>query len=288
MLGLKRGEVRLLEHEKEWETTAQSTIGLLREILGGSARDIQHVGSTSIPHIRAKPIIDIAVGTDDLDDVMRFAPALEAAGVIHRPVNDDEGQRFFACGDFAADTRTHHIHVVRYGSKEWQDYLGFRDYLTRFPEEARLYEREKLRLAELYGGDRAAYTEGKSDIIRYLLRRATQWAWLGGRACVEIDRPVGYVHKKEGHTLIYPINYGYIPGVWGGDGEELDVYVLGETRPLSRFEGRVIAAVCRRDDVEDKLVAAPEGMRFTRDEIAEAVRFQEKYHDSFVRMADEP
>ena len=70
MIGLKRGTVKLCEHEKEWETEAQHTISRLKAILGDVIRDIQHVGSTSIPAIKAKPIIDIAVAVDCFDDIL--------------------------------------------------------------------------------------------------------------------------------------------------------------------------------------------------------------------------
>lgn len=104
--------------------------------------------------------------------------------------------------------------------------------------------------------------------------------YLGKTVEVIIDRPVGYVHHVKGITLHYTLNYGYLPGVIGGDGEEQDVYVLGVTEPLERFTGRVIGAVRRADDAEDKLVAAPEGMEFHQGEIAEAVHFVEQYFDS--------
>lgn len=107
-------------------------------------------------------------------------------------------------------------------------------------------------------------------------------SYLGRTVDVIIDRPVGYVHTTKGITLHYPINYGYLPGVMGGDGDEQDVYVLGIREPLERFRGRIIAAVRRRDDNEDKLVAAPEGVTFTREQIVEAVYFTERYFDSFV------
>lgn len=101
---------------------------------------------------------------------------------------------------------------------------------------------------------------------------------------IGIDRPIGYVHHKGEYDLVYPINYGYIPGVLGGDGEEIDVYLLGVDVPVKEFDAHVIAIVHREDDVEDKLVGAPEGMTFTAEEIAAAVRFQEQYYRSYIEM----
>lgn len=102
--------------------------------------------------------------------------------------------------------------------------------------------------------------------------------YLGKTVEVIIDRPAGYVHED----IRYSVNYGYLPGVIGGDGEEQDVYVLGVSEPLERFKGTVIGAIRRKDDSEDKLVAAPEGRVFTQAEIMEAVYFVEQYFDSTV------
>ena len=107
-------------------------------------------------------------------------------------------------------------------------------------------------------------------------------SFLGKPVSVVIDRPIGHTHVTKGITLHYTINYGYLPGVAGGDGEEQDVYVLGVEVPLERFEGVIIGAVRRRDDNEDKLVAAPAGMAFTSAEIAAKVEFVERYFDSRI------
>lgn len=106
--------------------------------------------------------------------------------------------------------------------------------------------------------------------------------FMGKTVDIVIDRPVGHTHVTKGITLHYTINYGYLPGVIGGDGEEQDVYILGVQKPLTRFRGRIIGAIRRQDDNEDKLVAAPEGMTFTRQQIAEETCFVEKYFRSTV------
>ncbi|MBR5632759.1 MAG: inorganic diphosphatase, partial [Clostridia bacterium] len=82
-----------------------------------------------------------------------------------------------------------------------------------------------------------------------------------------MDRPIGTVHPKH-PEIIYPLNYGYIDGVLGGDGEELDVYLLGVDTKVEKYTARIIGVVHRSDDEEDKLVAAPEGKTYTADEIA--------------------
>lgn len=101
---------------------------------------------------------------------------------------------------------------------------------------------------------------------------------LGQAVHVIVDRPVGHCHKGT----VYPINYGYIPGLMGGDGEEQDAYILGIDTPLSDFDGQVVGAIRRKNDVEDKLIVAPEGMVFHQGQIAEAVHFQEQFFDSFI------
>ena len=101
---------------------------------------------------------------------------------------------------------------------------------------------------------------------------------LGQAVHVIVDRPIGYCHKG----MVYPVNYGYIPGLMGGDGEELDAYILGIDTPLSDFDGQVVGAIRRKNDVEDKLIVAPEGMVFHQGQIAEAVHFQEQFFDSFI------
>lgn len=102
--------------------------------------------------------------------------------------------------------------------------------------------------------------------------------FLGKSVHVEVDRPIGYQHEN----IVYPVNYGYIPGLWAEDGEEQDVYILGVDTPVSSFDGRVVGAICRKNDVEDKLVVAPEGMVFHQGQIAEAVHFQEQYFNSYI------
>ena len=104
---------------------------------------------------------------------------------------------------------------------------------------------------------------------------------------VTVDRPLGSHHPKF-PDMVYPINYGYINGIIAGDGEEQDAYILGIKEPLTEFIGEVIAVIHRLDDCEDKWVVAPEGMYFTKEQIAEAVHFQEKYFKSEIIIKATP
>ncbi len=96
----------------------------------------------------------------------------------------------------------------------------------------------------------------------------------------QIDRPLGSTHPKWGFA--YPVNYGLIPDTKGGDGEEIDAYVLGVNEPLKEFAGKCIAVIHRLDDDDDKLVLVPEGMDFSDDEIRKAIEFQEQYFKSII------
>lgn len=104
---------------------------------------------------------------------------------------------------------------------------------------------------------------------------------IGDIVTVVVDRPLGSRHPDY-PDLVYPVNYGFIPGILAGDGEEQDAYILGVEEPVIRSTGRVIAVIHRLDDVEDKWVVAPEGRSFTKEEIAKAMMFQERFFRSWI------
>ena len=110
------------------------------------------------------------------------------------------------------------------------------------------------------------YTEERDRMIR---------DYMGKTVHVVVDRPVGCVHKG----MVYPVNYGFMPGVFAGDGEEQDAYILGVSEPVAEFDGQVVAVIRRKNDHEDKLVVAPIGSVYHQGQIAEAVHFQEQYFD---------
>ena len=133
MIGLKRGTVELIPHQKEWSENAENVIRLLKQLLGDTAIDIQHIGSTAISSIHAKPIIDIVIGVRELNDIHPYINVLKESGFIFRG-EDVPGQVLFVKGNFEEDLRTHHIHVVKWNGSEWNNYINFRDYLNAFPE----------------------------------------------------------------------------------------------------------------------------------------------------------
>lgn len=172
MLGLERGKVSLTKHNPEWITEAERVIQKLRCLLGSHAVDIQHVGSTSIRHIHAKPIIDIAVAVDNFNKLEEICALLEPSGFSYI-CEDVTGQHLFARGN--DEIRTHHIHFVCADSEAWRNYLNFRDYLLAYPDKAREYDNLKQNLAALYSNDRASYTAGKAQLVSQFLEEAKYW-----------------------------------------------------------------------------------------------------------------
>lgn len=231
MIGLKRGTVKLESYQECWKESAEEIIEVLRQVLGDTAIDIQHIGSTAIKGIHAKPIIDIVVGLKRLEDMQPFIPLLEEKEIIFRGF-DQPRQLLFVKGDFAADTRTHHIHVVIWNGAEWNNYINLRDYLNANPEKAKAYDELKIVLQKEYFDDRIAYTNGKQEMIDKLLEEAREWRKnsadkiLGKIVKVTVDRPMGTYHPKH-KDIYYSINYGYIEGLMAPDGEEQDAYILG-------------------------------------------------------------
>ena len=289
MLGVGRGDVFLCPHEKAWETESENTINRLKKILGNIAKGIEHVGSTSVPTIMAKPIIDIALSVESFDAVLAFEKELEADGFYYRPNVSDREQLLFSCGSYydgSGALQTHFIHVVLENSEDWINYIAFRNYLRKHEPVAKQYEALKISLAKEFEGHREKYTPGKQELISTIIKKARLNDYLGKTVAIEIDRPKGSVHSKF-KNIVYPVNYGYVPNTTSGDGKEVDVYVLGINEPLNTFEGEVIAVVHRYNDNENKLVAAPLGVKFSCEEIKNAIWFQEKYFETEIEVFEE-
>ncbi len=101
---------------------------------------------------------------------------------------------------------------------------------------------------------------------------------IGTTVNVTVDRPMGTYHPKY-NDIFYTINYGYVKNLIAPDNEEQDAYIIGVNRPVNSFTGKVIAVIHRLNDIEDKLVVAPENLKFTPKEILKQIYFQEKYFD---------
>jgi len=170
ILGLKRNTVQLLPYQSEWETLFLSTKMHLEKLIGQYVLDIQHVGSTSIKSIAAKPIIDIAVCISQKEIIKKIIPILESNGYKDRgDVRENGG--YLIVKDTAPEVRTHHIHVVELHDKQWSNYLYFRDTLRKNPDLAQDYLKLKQQLADKYYNNRKLYTAGKNEFIRAVLSK---------------------------------------------------------------------------------------------------------------------
>jgi GrpB-like predicted nucleotidyltransferase (UPF0157 family) len=173
-IGLRIGTVSVEPHRIEWEIEAQEMIARLKSILQDDVVDAQHIGSTSIKSICAKPIVDIVVGVTSFDKMMRHNDDLMKNGIVYRK-EYPLGQHLYVCGDLESTIQTHYIHVVIWGEEAWKNYINMRDYLNAHEKEAKEYSDLKEHLAEMYPEDRKAYTNGKSAFIEKILQMADKW-----------------------------------------------------------------------------------------------------------------
>ncbi len=174
---LKKDHVDLVEYDSEWPVKANLEINRLRALLPANGIvDIQHVGSTAIPGMMAKPIIDIQIAVTSLDAMKVIAvPALQKLGYEYWFENPDQERMFFV-KDMPpfGEKRTFHVHIVEPTSKHWAGKKLFRDYLISHPEVARDYQQLKLKLAQQYTHDREEYTNAKGDFVDEVLKLAQQ------------------------------------------------------------------------------------------------------------------
>lgn len=173
-IGLLRGTVAIEPHCKEWELSANKLIEELKDVLQEDIVDAQHIGSTSIKMISAKPIVDIVVGVTSFDRIFKYNYILNGKGIFYRG-QDHLGQYLYVCSDIENKLQTHYIHVVIWGQEAWNDYINMRDYLNCHEEQAIEYSNLKQHLARAYPNDRTAYTNGKSSFIESILTRAKEW-----------------------------------------------------------------------------------------------------------------
>jgi GrpB-like predicted nucleotidyltransferase (UPF0157 family) len=167
-LGLRENRVRVVPHDPDWPLLGRNLCRQLREAAGDHALDVAHVGSTAVPGLEAKPILDLALGTptDALDPTL--SEILHDLGYRFVADTGAAGGHLFALRT-APDVSVVHVHVVAYGGAQWHNYLVFRDVLRGDPQVRRTYAEVKRRLGERYPEDRAAYTAGKHDFVRWVL-----------------------------------------------------------------------------------------------------------------------
>jgi GrpB-like predicted nucleotidyltransferase (UPF0157 family) len=158
--------VELVDHDPRWAELFEEERERLAGVFDGRALGIEHIGSTSVPDLCAKPIIDVLVGLEKLELTDEQIAAMESLGYAYLGEHGLPGRLFFR-----KDPRTHHVHVVLHGGEHWERQLVFRDTLRSDPEERRRYDEFKRRLAA-EGHPREAYSELKTPFIREVEARA--------------------------------------------------------------------------------------------------------------------
>lgn len=167
MLGLQRGTVQVVPYSALWASLFEDERTRLAAALGTYALDIQHIGSTAVPGLAAKPILDIGIAVAGEAEIAACVPLLEALGYTYRGDRGADEGHFF---DLGAETRlTHYLHVLVTSSAGWRNYLRFRDTLIAHPESRDAYMQLKRDLATRYAMDRTAYTAAKAQFIQRIL-----------------------------------------------------------------------------------------------------------------------
>lgn len=160
-------EIQLVAHDPSWAGRFADEALAIRAAIGPwLTGGVEHVGSTAVPGLPAKPVIDIMAGVADLDASRACIEPLAGLGYLYAPYRADV-MHWFCKPDPAA--RTHHLHLVPTGSPRWQHVLSFRDLLRHDPAAAAEYAALKRTLAARFPDDREAYTDGKADLIARLL-----------------------------------------------------------------------------------------------------------------------
>jgi GrpB-like predicted nucleotidyltransferase (UPF0157 family) len=174
LLGLKRGTVILTAHREEWHQLFAEEKALVLDVIREHVISIEHVGSTAICGIVAKPILDIMVGVAKFEDGEKCVRGLEDLGYEYKGENGVPRRHFFGKGV----PRTHHLHMVVVESDFWKYHILFRDHLRHNKSAAKAYNDLKRTLAQCFSDNREAYTNGKAafvdDIIREQSRSETR------------------------------------------------------------------------------------------------------------------
>ena len=168
MLGLKKGTIELFPHDERWHQLFAAEKARLVKAIGKSILLIEHIGSTSICGIKAKPILDIAVAVEKYADGENCVEPLERLGYEYRGENGIAGRHYFVKGE----PRTHHLHLLELSSASWKNHLLFRDFLRQNQTAAQEYENLKTDLAEKNAAHREAYLIGKAEFIEKTLKAA--------------------------------------------------------------------------------------------------------------------
>ena len=164
-LGLESGTVRVVAYDTRWPALYRDEQARLRRALGDLPLVLEHVGSTSVPGLAAKPIIDILAGRSAEVPPLTFVPPIESVGYEHRGENGLPGREFFRRGK----PRSYHIHLVTLDSALWRHHIAFRDRMRANADLAAEYAALKIALARQFPLDREAYMDGKDSFIRNVI-----------------------------------------------------------------------------------------------------------------------
>ncbi|MHB1418387.1 MAG: GrpB family protein [Bacillota bacterium] len=165
-------KVVVSDYNARWPMMFEEEARQIQEIFGAMLIAIHHIGSTSVPGLKAKPIIDMMPLVRKIGEVDKFNDQMRALGYEPMGEYGIPGRRFFRKG---GDNRTHHIHVFQLDSGDAERHLAFCDYLRYHPDEAKMYGQLKQNLAELFPDDITGYMDGKNDFIKSLEKKAVQW-----------------------------------------------------------------------------------------------------------------
>lgn len=170
MLGLKRNTVRVVEYEADWAVRFEQEAAEFRKHIGDIAHDIQHVGSTSVPDLPAKPILDIAVAVPSVEMIPALVRKLTSLGYIDRGDQGNEGG-YLLVKESEPDVRFIHMHIVSKDDTQWHHYIRFRDILRQNQDIREQYADLKKRLAKQFPNNRGDYTSGKAHFIQTVLQQ---------------------------------------------------------------------------------------------------------------------
>jgi GrpB-like predicted nucleotidyltransferase (UPF0157 family) len=168
-LGLESGTVRVVSYHSAWPTLFATEAERLRTFLGNLPLELEHTGSTAVPGLAAKPIIDILAGHPPGSPVQPYIDALERAGYLYRGEQGIPGRHFFRRGD----PRSYHVHLAPKASVFWREHITFRDALRRDDALRDHYAALKLDLASRFPRGREAYIDGKTDFVLKVLGLAS-------------------------------------------------------------------------------------------------------------------
>ena len=161
--------VEVVSYNSNWKEMYKEESEKIKNILNDIIIDIHHIGSTAIPGIKAKPVIDILVEVKDIEAVDQYNNRMEELGYEVMGEHGIPKRRFFRKG---RNKRTHHIHIFQVGNEEIERHINFKLYLITHPDKAREYSKLKEKLANKYTYDVENYTNGKSDFIKEVGRKA--------------------------------------------------------------------------------------------------------------------